>query len=136
MATHSITSSRVLYLVAGNAALLMSVFAALYYTVNNWQRYVEKHILTIARQNSIKAENLCWACAVHNERDHPHVHIVFWDKSAQIRNLYTHPAIPNNIRKQLTWSDTVRGTRIGKDKLIGGLPPPNPREFNRFGHYR
>jgi hypothetical protein len=35
MVTHSITSSRVLYLVAGNAALFVAVFAALYYTANN-----------------------------------------------------------------------------------------------------
>jgi len=34
MVTHSISSSRVLYLVAGIAAFLVAVFAALYYTAN------------------------------------------------------------------------------------------------------
>lgn len=90
----------------------------------DWQRYVEKHILTIARQNSIKVENLCWVCSVHNERDHPHVHIVFWDKSAQVRNPYTHPAIPNKIRKQLikdTFPDKIRAYGQQKDIAVSKM---------------
>lgn len=90
----------------------------------DWQRYVEKHILTIARQNSIKVENLCWACAAHNERGHPHMHIVFWDKSAQVRNPYTHSAIPDKIRKQLikdTFPDKIRAYGQQKDMVVSEM---------------
>lgn len=67
----------------------------------NWQRYIENHIMTIAEKNKIKRENLQWACAVHNEKSHPHAHIVFWDKSVRAKNPFTPPAIPNQIRKQI-----------------------------------
>lgn len=66
-----------------------------------WQQYIEQHIATLATHNRIKTENLCWAAAFHNEKDHPHLHIVFWDKQQTIMKNYTHPEIPNRIRKQL-----------------------------------
>ncbi|OZQ77431.1 MobP3 family relaxase [Paenibacillus odorifer] len=66
-----------------------------------WQQYIEQHIATLAAHNRIKTENLCWAAAFHNEKDHPHLHIVFWDKEQTIMKNFTHPEIPNRIRKQL-----------------------------------
>ncbi|MGV2881766.1 MobP3 family relaxase [Paenibacillus taichungensis] len=66
-----------------------------------WQQYIEQHIATLAAHNRIKTENLCWAAAFHNEKDHPHLHIVFWDKEQAIMKNFTHPEIPNRIRKQL-----------------------------------
>jgi len=67
----------------------------------DWQQFIEQHISTLSTQNQIKIENLCWAAAFHNERDHPHLHVVFWDKSQTIMKNFTHPEIPNRIRKQL-----------------------------------
>lgn len=67
----------------------------------DWQQYIEQHIATISAKNQIKIENLCWAAAFHNERDHPHLHVVFWDQSQSIIKNFTHPEIPNHIRKQL-----------------------------------
>lgn len=67
----------------------------------DWQQYIEQHIATISAKNQIKVENLCWAAAFHNERDHPHLHVVFWDQSQSIIKNFTHPEIPNHIRKQL-----------------------------------
>ena len=90
----------------------------------DWQRYVERHILTIARENGIKAENLAWACAAHGERDHPHVHIVFWDKSARVRNPYTPPEVPNRIRRQLikeTFSAQIKEYGAAKDQAVTDL---------------
>ncbi|MNM65180.1 hypothetical protein D3C81_766080 [compost metagenome] len=66
-----------------------------------WQHYIEQHIATLAANNRIKTENLCWAAAFHNEKDHPHLHVVFWDKEQTIMKNFTHPEIPNRIRKQL-----------------------------------
>lgn len=66
-----------------------------------WQQYIEQHIATLATHNRIKTENLCWAAAFHNEKDHPHLHVVFWNKEQTIMKNFTHPEIPNRIRKQL-----------------------------------
>jgi len=104
----------------------------------DWQRYVEKHILTIARQNSIKVKNLCWTCAAHNERGHPHVHIAFWDKSAQVRNPYTHPAIPDKIRKQLikdTFPDKIRAYGQQKDMAVSEMRLISDQLVDEFEQY-
>lgn len=67
----------------------------------DWQTYIEQHIATIVSQNQIKTENLIWAATFHNEKNHPHLHVVFWEKSQSIMKNFTHPEIPNRIRKQL-----------------------------------
>lgn len=90
----------------------------------DWQRYVERHILTIARNNGIKSENLAWACAAHGERDPPHVHIAFWDKSARVHNTYTPPEVPNRIRRQLikeTFASQIKEYGIAKDQAVTDL---------------
>ncbi|WP_141499713.1 MobP3 family relaxase [Paenibacillus luteus] len=66
-----------------------------------WQQYTEQHMATLAAQNGIRIENLCWAAAFHNEKDHPHLHVVFWDKAQAVMKNFTHPEVPNRIRKQL-----------------------------------
>ena len=53
------------------------------------------------RKNGIKRENLQWAAAVHGEKSHPHIHVVFWDKSVRVKNPFTPPQITNAIRKQM-----------------------------------
>lgn len=70
-------------------------------TQKDWQRYIETHISTIARMNDIKIQNLGFVCAVHNERNHPHVHIMFWDNEQQVLKNYVSREIPNKIRRQL-----------------------------------
>lgn len=66
-----------------------------------WQQYIEQHMVTLSAQNGIRTENLSWAAAFHNEKNHPHLHIVFWDRSQTIMKNFTHPEVPNRIRKQL-----------------------------------
>lgn len=82
-----------------------------------WQRYIEKHILTIAQKNGIRVEHLQWACALHKEKGHPHIHVVFWDTSSRVKNPFTLPAIPNAIRRQMikdTFPDKIRA--YGEEK--------------------
>ena len=96
-----------------------------------WQRYIENHIRTIAEKNGIRRENFQWAAALHPEKEHPHVHIVFWDKSegrAKIKNPFTHPAIPDGIRRQMikdTFANRIRA--YGKEKNKAAA------EMRRFG---
>ena len=84
-----------------------------------WQRYIENHIMTIAEKNNIRREHLQWACALHQEKNHPHIHVVFWDTSSQVKNPFTPPAVPNAIRRQLikdTFADKIRA--FGEQKNI------------------
>lgn len=67
----------------------------------SWQRYIENHIFTIAEKNGIKREHLQWACAVHGEKKHPHIHVVFWDRSVRAKSPFVPPVIPNAIRRQM-----------------------------------
>lgn len=84
-----------------------------------WQRYIENHIRTIAEKNGILREHFQWAAALHKEKGHPHIHVVFWDTSSRVKNPFTPPAVPNAIRKQMikdTFADKIRS--FGEEKNI------------------
>lgn len=68
---------------------------------DDYLKLVKQNIHIIAEKNGIKIENLKWVAAAHNERTHPHLHIMFWDKVQTMPQSYTSPKIPNEIRKQL-----------------------------------
>lgn len=97
-----------------------------------WQRYIENHILTIAEKNHIRSQHLQWACALHKEKGHPHIHVVFWDTSteaAKIKNPFTPSAIPNAIRIQMikdTFPDKIRA--FGEHKNMASA------ELRQFGN--
>ena len=89
-----------------------------------WQEYVDRHILTLAQKNGIRVENLQWVAAHHNERGHPHVHIVFWNKNQKAMIPYVHPNIPDSIRIQLikdTFADKIAAYCAAKDHIKADL---------------
>lgn len=89
-----------------------------------WQRYIENHMMTIAEKNNIRREHLQWACALHREKHHPHIHVVFWDTSSRVKNPFTPPAVPNAIRKQLikdTFAERIRAYGEQKNKSTAEL---------------
>lgn len=101
----------------------------------DWQQYIEQHIATLAAQNHIKIENLCWAAAFHNERDHPHLHVVFWDKAQTITRNFTHPQIPNRIRKQLikdTFAYKIKQFYALRDEAKSGITKATERLVDEF----
>lgn len=103
-----------------------------------WKRYLERHVATIAEKNRIKRENFQWAAAVHNEKGHPHAHIVFWDKSDAIRNAYTPPAIPNAIRKQLikdTFQEKIKGFIAKKEEAVKSVRQITDEQVEEFESY-
>jgi len=90
----------------------------------SWQRYIENHIMTIAEKNHIRRENLQWVCAVHNEKKHPHIHVCFWDTSNRVKNPYTHPSIPKDIRRQMiknTFAEKIRMYGEQKNLAVAGM---------------
>lgn len=103
-----------------------------------WQRYIENHIMTIAEKNHIKREHLQWACALHQEKNHPHIHIVFWDTSARVRNPYTHPSIPDAIRRQMikdTFAEKIRAYGEQKDQALRGMRQISDELVEEFDRY-
>lgn len=106
-----------------------------------WQRYIENHIRTIAEKNGIRREHFQWAAALHREKNHPHLHVVFWDNSdekTKIRNPFTHPSVPNNIRRQMikdTFADRIRAYGEEKNSVVAGLRQISDELVDDFEHH-
>lgn len=109
------------------------------HTKKDWQIYVETHINTLATINDIKIQNLGFACAVHNERGHPHVHINFWDKSQEVMKNYISKQIPNEIRKQLikdTFEDRIKEFYEQKGQALNEIREETETIIKEFEQYR
>lgn len=103
-----------------------------------WQAYIEEHIKTLAEKNGISPQNLQWAAAHHNERTHPHIHIVFWDKNQRVPKQYVPPKIPDNIRVQLikdTFADKIRIYLAKKDTAKTALSAVTDKTVKAFEKY-
>lgn len=55
------------------------------YHRERWEQLVNDHIQVIAREMDIKPEDLCWCASMHYAKNHPHVHILYWDNGSQPR---------------------------------------------------
>ena len=53
-----------------------------YTTKNDWENLIRANINTIADEYNIAPENLDWVASYHTEEEHPHIHLVFFDKLA------------------------------------------------------
>lgn len=104
----------------------------------DWRQYIEAHIATLAQHNGIKIQDLGFACAVHDERHHPHLHIVFWDKNQEVSRNYVHPSVPNNIRKQLikdTFAARIREYYAEKDAARDAVRDITDNDISEFEQY-
>jgi hypothetical protein len=103
-----------------------------------WEEYIEKHIMTLAQKNGIRTENLSWVAAHHNERSHPHLHVVFWDKNQKVSKSFVNPEIPNSIRIQLikdTFADKIEEYCRENDKIKGDLTAITDKMVSEFDEY-
>ena len=57
-----------------------------------WEDYIDRHILTLAKFNGIRVQDLQWVAAHHNEKGHPHIHVVFWNKHQRTMVPFVHQA--------------------------------------------
>ena len=84
-----------------------------------WEEYIEQHIWILAQKNGIRPQDLQWAAANHNEQNHPHLHVVFWDKNQKTMIPYVSPQIPDSIRIALikeTFPEKIQAFLAAKDK--------------------
>jgi len=49
----------------------------------SWEVALRATLPDLAHKMGIKRSDLKWVAAFHKEKGHPHVHLVFWDKSSQ-----------------------------------------------------
>lgn len=104
----------------------------------DWRQYIEAHIATLAEKNGIKIQDLGFACAVHDERHHPHLHVVFWDKSQKVSKNFVPAAIPNAIRKQLikdTFAARIREYYAEKDTARDAVREITDKKVAEFEQY-
>lgn len=69
--------------------------------IDKWQDYLEYKMNIVYEELSIKPQNAQWVSAFHNEKSHPHVHFVLWDKNQGVKDYFVHVSKTNNIRKKL-----------------------------------
>lgn len=103
-----------------------------------WEAYIEQHIKTLAEKNGIRPQDLQWAAAHHNERSHPHIHIVFWNKNQRTMIPYVSPKIPDSIRVQLikdTFPEKIQAFLAEKDKAKGSLTAITDDVVSAFDEY-
>jgi hypothetical protein len=104
----------------------------------DWRQYAEQHIRILAEKNGIDVETLGWCGAYHNEGNHPHLHICFWDKTQAIKIDYVSPKIPNEIRIALIKSTFEEKLKLLYEKKktakenIGGRYTDSIGDFDAF----
>ena len=67
-----------------------------------WEKFVSSQMPMIAREMGLPLSSLEWCAAVHMEKDHPHVHLMYWDREQKIGCGFIRPERSNTIRKKLT----------------------------------
>ncbi|MEA4955357.1 MAG: relaxase MobL, partial [Pseudoflavonifractor sp.] len=55
------------------------------YERGTWQTLVDRKISVLAQQMGMERKDFCWAASMHYVKGHPHVHIMYWDNSAKVR---------------------------------------------------
>ena len=103
-----------------------------------WEEYIEQHIQTLAQKNGIRPQDLQWAAAHHNERSHPHIHVIFWNKNQKTMIPFVPPKVPDSIRIQLikdTFAEKIREYMAQKDKVKAALTVLTDESVGEFEEY-
>lgn len=84
-----------------------------------WEKFVSSQMPMIAREMGLPLSSLEWCAAVHMEPDHPHVHLMYWDREQKIGCNFIQPERSNTIRKKLTrvmFRDELKAVYSKKDE--------------------
>jgi hypothetical protein len=64
-----------------------------------WRELVRSRLPDMCEKIGIPVQNLEYAAAVHRDKGHPHVHILFWDKAQDVKKeAFVKPEVSNSIR--------------------------------------
>lgn len=103
-----------------------------------WEDYIQRHILTLAQRNRIRVEDLQWVAAHHDERGHPHLHIVFWNKNQREMIPYVPPKVADGIRIQLikdTFAEKIADYCAAREQTKGKLTTITDELVAEFDEY-
>lgn len=59
------------------------------YKRKEWEKVINAKIGILARERGWKEKDLCWVAGQHYAKGHPHVHVMYWDSSDEIRQEHT-----------------------------------------------
>lgn len=85
----------------------------------DWSDLVQDHIYNIGKDMGIEPRNLEWVAAVHIEKGHPHVHIMYWDADQKMCKNFFDAQISNKIRKDITkeiYNEEIKEIQKEKDE--------------------
>ncbi|MEG0895621.1 MAG: relaxase MobL, partial [Oscillospiraceae bacterium] len=85
----------------------------------NWGEFVNANINDIARGMNINPRTMEWVGAVHLEKGHPHIHLMYWDTAQTIGVNFIKPEQSNKIRFKLInnmYRDELSVIRTNKDE--------------------
>ena len=83
-------------------------------------------------------QDLQWVAAHHNEKGHPHIHVVFWNKHQRTMVPFVHPSIPDKIRKQLirdTFAERIKAYCEDKQQAKEHLSAITDEMIDEFEKY-
>jgi hypothetical protein len=70
-----------------------------YDDVEKWRELVRERLPDMCEKIGIPIQNLEYTAAVHRDKGHPHVHILFWDKAQDVKKeAFVKPEVSNAIR--------------------------------------
>jgi hypothetical protein len=72
-----------------------------YLNRDKWKEMITEHIYKISEKMNLPSSSMEWVAAVHMEKGHPHLHLVYWDTEQGVRDFFVKPATAAEIRKHL-----------------------------------
>jgi hypothetical protein len=90
-----------------------------------WEELIRRKLPEIAEKIGVPPSRLEYVAAAHYEKEHPHCHILFWDKERGVKDAFVHKNIFDTIRVDLI--KYVFGEEMGvllqlKDKRAKSKP--------------
>ena len=87
---------------------------------DKWRELVHTQMPGICEKIGIPLHSLEYTAAIHRDKGHPHVHILFWDNEQEIKKkAYVHKSISNSIRIGLikhVFEEEMNALQLMKDE--------------------
>ncbi|MDF2567879.1 MAG: hypothetical protein K0R90_1335 [Oscillospiraceae bacterium] len=103
----------------------------------DWENLIKDNIYDISREMGIPPRSLEYCCAVHMEKGHPHLHLMYWNKEQKAGINFIQPALSNSIRRKLIrnlYGEELKEVQQEKDtikkEIMNMIAGENPSVLN------
>lgn len=90
-----------------------------------WQTLINRKISVIAEQMGIDRKDFRWVASMHYVKGHPHVHIMYWDNSAKVRQEFVSKErfeiVAEKVRAAFGYEiyrEEIQGMQKGKRNVV------------------